>query len=174
MRCDYTAAFCRKWKARPFKILENNLKCQEVFDRIGLQVKINEVPLPKLKNMYVLYVYDTKRLASVDKVRLKLFLEKMNFWIFQISNMKTFDGNQLRVLKEKIKRTKHTTEFWLSSVFLSLRDRWSLDYRGIMQHQKYQVKWFDAPQSPQSIDVIQAESMIKQIYTKIKVSHFNS
>ena len=79
MRCDYTAAFCRKWKARPFKILENNLKCQEVFDRIGLQVKINEVPLPKLKNMYVLYVYDTKRLASVDKVRLKLFLEKMNF-----------------------------------------------------------------------------------------------
>ena len=54
--------------------------------------------------------------------------------------MKTFDGNQLRVLKEKIKRTKHTTEFWLSSVFLSLRDRWSLDYRGIMQHQKYQVK----------------------------------
>ena len=141
MGCDYTAAFCRKWKARPFKILENNLKCQEVFDRIGLQVKINEVPLPKLKNMYVLYVYGTKRLASVDEVRLKLFFEKYKPKESNlISNMKTFDGNQLRVLKEKINRTKHTTEFWLSSVFLSLRDPWPLDYKWIIQHQKYQVK----------------------------------
>ena len=42
MGCDYTAAFCRKEKIRPFRRLENNLKSQQVFDRIDLQVKINE------------------------------------------------------------------------------------------------------------------------------------
>ena len=40
--CDYTAVYCRKEKIRPFKILEINLKCQEVFGRIGLQEKISE------------------------------------------------------------------------------------------------------------------------------------
>ena len=42
MGCDYTATFCKKGKVRPFKILENNLKCQEVFGIIGLQEKTNE------------------------------------------------------------------------------------------------------------------------------------
>ena len=49
------------------------------------------------------------------------------------------------------------TGVWLSSIFLSLPDRSPLDYGRIIQHQKYQVKWFDEPQPPQSIDVIQAE-----------------
>ena len=31
-----------KGKVRPFKILENTLKCQEVFNKIGLQEKIND------------------------------------------------------------------------------------------------------------------------------------
>ena len=35
MGCGYITAFCRKGKDRPFKILENNLKCQEEFDRIN-------------------------------------------------------------------------------------------------------------------------------------------
>ena len=35
MGCDYTVAFCRKGKLRPFKLLENNLKCQKVFGGIG-------------------------------------------------------------------------------------------------------------------------------------------
>ena len=69
--------------------------------------------------------------------------------------MKKFDGSHLSpclcVLKEKIKQTKCIT------VFLSLPDPLPLNYGWIIQHQKYQVKWFCGPQSPQSIDVIQAE-----------------
>ena len=77
-----------------------------------------------------------------------------------ISNMKKFDGSQLspcsRVLKEKIKQTKYITDVWLS-VFLSPPGPPTLNYGWIKQHQKYQVKWFYGSQSPQSIDVLQAE-----------------
>ena len=75
--------------------------------------------------------------------------------------MKKFDGSQLSpcvcALKKKIKQTKYITGVWLSSVFLSPPDPLPLNYGWIIQHQKYQVKWFCGPQSPQSIDVIQAE-----------------
>ena len=137
------------------------MKCQEVFDRIGFQEKINEDDSNEIEK-YVCAIYGRKRLASVDEVRLELFLKKYKPKESKlISNMKKFDGSQLppcsSVLKEKIKRTKYITGVWLSSVFLSPPDRSPLDYGWIIQHQKYQVKWFDGPQSPQSIDVIQAE-----------------
>ena len=70
-----------------------------------------------------------------------------------------FDGSQLPpcslVLKENIKRAKYITGVWLLSVFLSPSDRSPLDYGWIIQHQEYQVKWFDGPQSPETTDVIQ-------------------
>ena len=66
------------------------------------------------------------------------------------------------MLKEKIKRVEYITGVWLSSVFLSPPDRSPLDYGWIIQHQKYQVKWFAGPQLLQSIDVIQAEGEYDQ------------
>ena len=66
------------------------------------------------------------------------------------------------MLKEKIKRAKYITGVWLSSVFLSPPDRSPLDYGWIIQHKKYQFKWFDRLQSPQSVDVIQAEGEYDQ------------
>ena len=66
MGCNYTAAFCRKEKARPFKILENNLTCQVVFDRVGLQEKKNEDSSTEIEK-YVCAVYGRKRLASVNE-----------------------------------------------------------------------------------------------------------
>ena len=75
MRCDYTAAFSRKGKFRPFKILENNLKNQKVFGRIGFQEKIIEGDSTEFEK-YVCAIYDRKRLASFDEVRLELFLKK--------------------------------------------------------------------------------------------------
>ena len=75
MGCDYTAVFCREGKVRPFKILENNLKCQEAFGRIGFQEKINEDDSNEIEK-YVCAIYGRKRLASVDEVRLELFLKK--------------------------------------------------------------------------------------------------
>ena len=131
MGCDYTAAFCRKGKVRAFKILENNLNCQEVFGRIGFREKINEDDSNEIEK-YVCAIYVRKSLASIDKVRLELFLKKYKPKESKlISNMKKFDGSQLppcsHVLKEKIKGTKYITGVWLSSVFLSPPDRSPLD-----------------------------------------------
>ena len=81
-------------KVRPSKILENNLECQEVFDRIGLQEEINEDDSTETEK-YVCAIYDRKRLASVDKVRLELFLKKYKSKESKlISNMKKFDGSK--------------------------------------------------------------------------------
>ena len=107
MGCNYTAAFCRKEKARPFKILENNLTCQVVFDRVGLQEKKNEDSSTEIEK-YVCAVYGRKRLASVNEVRLEIFMENCKAKESKlISNMKKFDWNQLpscsHVLKENIK-----------------------------------------------------------------------
>ena len=68
MGWEYIATFCRKGKVRSFKILENNLKCQEVFGRIGLQEKINEDNSLETEK-YICAIYDRKRLVSVDVVR---------------------------------------------------------------------------------------------------------
>ena len=108
---------------------------------------------------YVCAIYGRKRLASIDEVRLELFLKKYKPKKSKlISNMKMFDGSRLSpcssVLKEKIKRTKYIIGVWLSSVFLSPPDPPPLNYEWIIKHQKYQVKWFYGPQSPKSIDVI--------------------
>ena len=95
MVCIYTAVFCRKGKIRPFKILENNFKCQEVFGRIGFQEKINEDDSNEIEK-YVCAIYGRKRLASVDEVRLELFLKKYKPKESKlISNMKKFDESQL-------------------------------------------------------------------------------
>ena len=60
MGCDYIAAFCGKGKVRPFKILEKTLKCQEMFNRLGIQEKVNEDGSTEIEK-YVCAMYDRKR-----------------------------------------------------------------------------------------------------------------
>ena len=60
MGCDYIAAFCGKGKVRPFKILENTLKCQEMLNRLGIQEKVNEDGSTEIEK-YVCAMYDRKR-----------------------------------------------------------------------------------------------------------------
>ena len=126
MKCDYTTAFCRKGKVWPFK--------NEVFGRISLREKINEDDSTQIEKHVC--ANGRKRLASVNKLRLELFLKKHKQKESElISNMK-FDGNQLppcsRVLEEKIKWTDYITGVWLSSVFLSQPDQLHLDYGWII------------------------------------------
>ena len=51
------------------------MKCQEVFGRIGLHKKTNEDGSTKI-GKYVCVIYNRKRLASVIRVHLELFLKK--------------------------------------------------------------------------------------------------
>ena len=60
MGCDYTAAFCRKGEVRPFKILESNLKYQEVFKKTGFQEKTNEDGSTEIEK-YVRALYSRER-----------------------------------------------------------------------------------------------------------------
>ena len=69
MGCDYTAAFCRKGEVRPVKMLENNLKYQEVFKRTGLQEKKQiKMAVLQLRSMYVLYTVEKDKHLSTKYV----------------------------------------------------------------------------------------------------------
>ena len=73
--CDYTASFNRKGKVRPLKLFENNESIQQVFSKLHDWNTINEEDIMSVES-FVCKMYGQKRFASVNELRLELFLKK--------------------------------------------------------------------------------------------------
>ena len=71
----YTAAFSRKGKIRPLKILEKDKTAQIVFGDIGFSDDIQEEEFRVIEK-FTCTLYGKPKLNSVIEVRLKLFLKK--------------------------------------------------------------------------------------------------
>ena len=71
----YTAAFSRKGKIRPLKILEKDKTAQIVFGDIGFSDDIQEEEF-KVIEKFTCTLYGKPKLNSVIEVRLKLFFKK--------------------------------------------------------------------------------------------------
>jgi len=69
--CDYTAAFARKGKLRPFVLLETNKHFQNVFSTLG---KSESVEHEINKDIESVRVYGKKNMTSVNEARLDAFL----------------------------------------------------------------------------------------------------
>ena len=73
--CDYTAAFSRKGKIRPFKYLENSEEAQGAFANLA-------VDLPSIKEevsdieKFICVLYGKRKLDSVNDVRFQIFCYK--------------------------------------------------------------------------------------------------
>ena len=71
--CDYTAAFCRKGKFRPFKCLENSQEAQCAFSNLAED-------LPSMKDevsdiqIFICALYRKRKLNFVNDVRFQFFL----------------------------------------------------------------------------------------------------
>ena len=72
---DYTASFSRKGKVRPLALLEKNQNAIEMFSILGDEVVINVEQCADTEKL-VCSMYGQKKLSSVVKARLEMFLKK--------------------------------------------------------------------------------------------------
>ena len=70
--CDYTSAFLRKGKVKPFQILQRHPHIIKAFKDLGGTASINAVQLPPLEQ-FVCAVYGRPLCSNVNEVRYKLF-----------------------------------------------------------------------------------------------------
>lgn len=71
--CDYTAAFNRKGKLRPLKLLQSNVKIQEIFGSFGKGEEVTKEQYEECER-FVCCLYGRKQLSSVDELRFEKFL----------------------------------------------------------------------------------------------------
>ncbi|EFX75053.1 hypothetical protein DAPPUDRAFT_108314 [Daphnia pulex] len=71
--CDYTPAFSRKTKTRPFSILEKNLKFQEAFSSMGQNEIITDTI--KIIEENVCSMYGKQNLKTVNECKMDMFLK---------------------------------------------------------------------------------------------------
>ena len=73
--CDYLAAFSRKGKVHPFKLLENNRDFQIAFTNLGNETLVLDEKDVKQIDFFC-KMYGHKTISSVNNVRLQTFLQK--------------------------------------------------------------------------------------------------
>lgn len=67
--CDYTSAFIRKGKLKPFAILKNNTEYQKLFCQLGYSKEIYELIINATEE-FVCQIYNKNNFKSVNKLRL--------------------------------------------------------------------------------------------------------
>ena len=159
--CDYTAAFSRKGKLRPFKLLKDDIPAQEAFATLG--EGLSEIPSDVEKEIekFLCKVYGKKKLTSINEVRFQIFLDKYKQKKKKnqsITDVKTMDGSSMppcfKVLKEKIKRTSLVASKWYSSTDPYEPDMPPECHGWIIHEGKYKMKWFEGPAAPKSLDIV--------------------
>lgn len=160
--CDYTAAFARKGKIKPFKLLSKNTKYQDALLSLG---KIEEISSGEFKAIeaYVCAIYGKPNLSSCDDLRLDTFHDKYTPKKDSFS-LKLVDGCIFppcsKVLKQKVKRTNLVAHMWMNStvdypeLFNPLSNGW-LNIDG-----RYKYHWFDGESSPPTISSIQVTNVV--------------
>ena len=158
--CDYQAAFSRKGKMRPMKLLEGSIQAQQAFADLG--DSLTEITTECRENIerFVCTVYGKKKLSSVNDVRFQIFVDKYKVKkeSQRITCVKKLDGSSLppysKVLLQKIRRTRFVARRWMSSTDPFGSQLPPLDYGWKLEDGKYAIHWFDGEIAPHSIDII--------------------
>ncbi|XP_057308039.1 uncharacterized protein LOC130645930 [Hydractinia symbiolongicarpus] len=108
--------------------------------------------------------YGKRNLSSVDEARLVMFLEKYKpkGENEAISCVKKFDGSSLppclRVLRQKIYRTKYVAQLWMSSITSEPPNHLPEDMGWLLKDGSYIIKWYEGEMSPKAVDVTSNEN----------------
>lgn len=117
--CDYNAAFFRKGKKRPYKLLKSSADFQEAFKGLS---RINEDNCKDIFDKieeFLCHLYGLKKIKSVDEARFVLFNKAYTFKdthdISQISTTNV-DGSNLRPckaeLQKQLQRAAYISNIW--------------------------------------------------------------
>ena len=157
--CDYLAAFSRKGKIRPLKLLEQDVAAQEAFAGLGECTPEVATEDAVIIEKFLCAVYGKKNLSSIDEVRLHIFADKYKPKKENqcITNVKKLDGSSMAVrwqFEEKVKRTSFVASRWLSSIEPLEPPMSPLDYGWKLVDGQYRINWFDGEAAPNSLDII--------------------
>ena len=143
--CDYTAAFSRKDKVRPFKCLENNEEAQCAFANLAVDIPSIKQEVSDIEK-FICALYGKRKLDSINDTRFQIFCNKYKTKDENqsVTKVKSFDGNCMpsckKVLTEKIKRTKFVARKWMTSVD-ALQPLWCpSDFEWKLDDGKYTIK----------------------------------
>ena len=156
---DYTAAFSRKRKVRPFKCLENIEEAQCVFSNLAVDLQSIKEEVIDIEK-FICAVYGKKKLDSVNDARFQFFCDKCKKKDENqsVPKVKSFDGSRMspckNVLTEKIKRIKCVARKWMTSVD-ALQPVWCPSGFGWkLDDGKYTIKCHDREVAPRCLDIV--------------------
>ena len=181
--CDYTSAFSRKGKVRPFKMLQKNEDAQMMFATLGKEDRITEQNL-KIAERFVCEIYGKKNFDSIDEVRLDIFLNKYKPKKSgtPITCVKKMDGSSFppcsRVIREKLKRTNYICSLWLHA-FQAYPPQFSPEDCGwTLKNETYDIKWFEGDISPTTVEDIcqsmESENLDEEKLSDVETSDHDS
>ena len=158
---DYTAAFNKKGKTRPLKLLKDNIDMQNVFSARGSEENV-DTTIQDAILFVCLWYSQPKKVNKLADARLNCFLRSYTTKKNDFQSIKGCDASLMPlsqpVLLQKIKRTNLVMSIWkyahLSTPPTILdpeRNGWTLIAN------KYYPKWFDGEMSPSDIHSIPRE-----------------
>ena len=160
---DYTAAFLRKGKTKPFKLMESSKAYTQAFSQLGSSKEVDQEVLSLLEE-YVCSMYGVKKEKDVNAARTYLFkklycpgdLDK------PLEKLKSADPSCLPpckdVLLQKIKRTNYVAHLWKNAQY-SNPVKFNFNGSGWrVDHNSMEFVWFEGEQSPCKIFVESGET----------------
>ena len=185
--CDYTAAFNRKGKVRPLRLLEKDESVQLVFSKLHEWNSITNEDI-KIVEGFVCGMYGDKKFQSVDDLHLEMFLKKYkpkNGSL--VDNMMRMDSSSLppcsKVLYEKLKRSSYVARLWKNCLLSDAQWQDVLSFGWKMEGRYYGIQWFVGDSAPKIVNVVRksegtALSMFEYVLYFINIKHvpnmFNS
>lgn len=176
--CDYTPAFFRKGKVRPFKILEKSNEYQLAFKNfITDDDKILETTYAILEK-FICEMYGVKNSSHVNDVRFHLF--SSNFQSKKSDKnfdkkFKNFDSSSLPPCKaellQHLLRVRYVTKLWRNAHSKHPTSLSPVASGWTINDDKYDFVWFVGEQLPSSVAdvIIQSKYRIYHLSIKTKI-----
>ena len=162
--CDYTAAFMRKAKWKPYEVM---VKCERFIKAISALGTSDRIDMDVAATLeeYVCCMYGMKNVRSTNDARLQLF-KKLYAPKKQADPMEKIRSSDpcclppcRAVLEEKLKRTNHVAFIWKNACraepvgFAPIGHGWKVD-----DNNRLAMVWFECPQMPKNLSVDDVDS----------------
>lgn len=155
--CDYTSAFSRKGKIRPFNLLEQDTNAQKAFGSLGFDAILTDEQVTIIER-FLCKIYSRKHISDINEVRFDIFMNcykpKKNGK--PLEGLKKFDGSMLPPCKDvfvcKLKRTNQICSMWNNSTLIEPPFYSPLEHGWVLIGGKLQPQWSEGPQTPTSVD----------------------
>jgi hypothetical protein len=165
---DFTAAFARQGKVKPFEIMEKNKEFIGIINKLGETLTLSEEEIAGLEK-FVCAMYSHPRYSSVSEVRYSLLIKKtapkVEYKAF--SRVKGIDPTMLPPSKpaliQKIKRSNSVSWMWKRADCRKPDDGLDPTEHGwYSENGRYHIKWYNGPTLPENFETTTEEDSEKE------------